>query len=331
MTGPACSSSTVSAASASRPSLEAFSAERPRGWRRSSSGSTAVPSSRRHAALLPRSPPRPALVRSGDASAVARLAHAGSPAVIVRRPLRGPAAARCLAAAVRSSRRCPPTPACFSRVASPRWPTGGSGSATGSRSLALGNLGRAAAFEGLLRRDGIEDEISSASSGSREDIRCRCGWRPRHLWARVSAGDREAAPMSAIVDELTELYLSGLDPVDPPGRSTRLRSCAGRPCRCSAAMLPDAEPQEVSTDFGAFHSWSSGRTASWSTTPSVKAWRPTFGPPIPIAGDDIGSLPGGSSARRCRARLPQEMWRSPRTCSTCSRIPLIRGSVLPDQ
>ena len=111
--------------------------------------------------------------------------------------------------------------------------------------------------------------------------------------------------------------------------STRLRSCAGRPCRCWRRCSPTPSPRKPSTVSGAFHSWSSGRTASWSTTPSVKAWRRTFGPPIPIAGDGTGSLPGDSSGMRCRGPAPPRCGATPRTCSTCSKIRMIRGVFFP--
>ena len=109
-------------------------------------------------------------------------------------------------------------------------------------SLALGNLAPAAAFE-LLRRDGTDERdlerIERLARGHPLSLRLAAA-----SLVSGSAGDREAAPMSAIVDELTELYLSRLDP------STRqaldAASVVRRPTlSLLAAMLPDADPQEA--------------------------------------------------------------------------------------
>ena len=236
-TGLACSSSTVSAASASRPSSRRSPRARAR-MARSSSGSMAGPSSRQPGGSLQRSPQRKALVRTRRRRGPA---PTGSPAIIVvdryevLRPLdlwlrqsfvpSMPGDTRLLLAG-----REPP-------VADWRFGLG-----DWFASLALGNLARAAAFE-LLRRDGTDERdlerIERLARGHPLSLRLAAA-----SLVSGSAGDREAAPMSAIVDELTELYLSGLDP------STRqaldAASVVRRPTlSLLAAMLPDAEPQEA--------------------------------------------------------------------------------------
>jgi hypothetical protein len=104
-------------------------------------------------------------------------------------------------------------------------------------SLPLHNLERASALE-VLRRDGIGgndlDRIERLARGHPLSLRLAA--------AALAAGaprDREAAPMSAIVEQLTEDYLAGLDP------STRgaldAASVVRRPTRSVlAAMLPGA-------------------------------------------------------------------------------------------
>ena len=120
----------------------------------------------------------------GDANTVARLAHAGSPAIIVvdRYEVLRPLDVWLPQSFVPlDARRHPP--------ASRGWRAPGgrladSGSATGSASLALGNL-HEPPHRACCGATASKNEISSASSGWREDIRCRCD-SPRHLWARVS-------------------------------------------------------------------------------------------------------------------------------------------------
>jgi DNA-binding winged helix-turn-helix (wHTH) protein len=102
-------------------------------------------------------------------------------------------------------------------------------------SLALENLERAPARE-LLRRDGIGDDdldrIERLARGHPLALRLAAA-----ALTAGAPGDREAAPMSAILERLTELYLAGLDP------STRTALDAASVVRRTtrsvlAAMLP---------------------------------------------------------------------------------------------
>lgn len=105
-------------------------------------------------------------------------------------------------------------------------------------SLPLDNLQRASALE-VLRRDGIGgddlDRIERLARGHPLSLRLAA--------AALAAGgprNREAAPMSVIVERLTELYLAGLDP--STRRALDASSVVRRPTRSVLeAMLPGAE------------------------------------------------------------------------------------------
>ena len=110
------------------------------------------------------------------------------------------------------------------------------------RGLPLGNLPRAEA-EVLLRRDGVTGD----------DIE-RINWlaRGHPLSLRMAAAalvaqparDHDATTVTAIVDELTELYLAGLDPATREALDAA--SVVRRPTiSLLSAMLPDAAPQDA--------------------------------------------------------------------------------------
>ena len=109
-------------------------------------------------------------------------------------------------------------------------------------SLPLGNLDRAAALE-VLRRDWIGgddlDRIQRLARGHPLSLRLAA--------AALAAGaprDRAAAPMSVIVERLTELYLARLEPATR--RALDAASVVRRPTRSVlAAMLPGAEADDA--------------------------------------------------------------------------------------
>ena len=183
-------------------------------------------------------------------------------------------------------------------------------------SLALGNLERATAFD-LLRRDGIEERdlerIERLARGHPLSLRLAAA-----SLVTGSGGDREAAPMSAIVDELTELYLSGLD------QSTRqaldAASVVRRPTlSLLAAMLPDTEAQDAFDRLRRLPFVELGTDGLMVHDTVRESVERTCEPPIPTAGDGTGSPPGGSSGTRCRGPAPPRCGATPRTCSTCSK------------
>jgi DNA-binding winged helix-turn-helix (wHTH) protein len=107
-------------------------------------------------------------------------------------------------------------------------------------SIPLGNLSRISAME-LLRRDGVEDvdleRIERLARGHPLSLRLAAA-------SLATAGQREAAPMSAIVERLTELYLTGLDPATR--QALDAASAVRRPTRSLlAAMLPGEEPSDA--------------------------------------------------------------------------------------
>ena len=110
------------------------------------------------------------------------------------------------------------------------------------RGLPLGNLPRAEA-EVLLRRDGVTgddiERINWLARGHPLSLRMAAA----ALVARP-ARDHDATTVTAIVDELTELYLAGLDPATREALDAA--SVVRRPTiSLLAAMLPDAAPQDA--------------------------------------------------------------------------------------
>ena len=110
------------------------------------------------------------------------------------------------------------------------------------RSLPLGNMPRADA-ETLLRQDGVEgddlDRINRLARGHPLSLRLAA--------AALVAGpsrDHEATTVTAIVEELTELYLARLDPLTR--QALDAASVVRRPTlSLIAAMLPDTAPQDA--------------------------------------------------------------------------------------
>jgi hypothetical protein len=110
------------------------------------------------------------------------------------------------------------------------------------RSLPLGNMPRADA-ETLLRQDGVEgddlDRINRLARGHPLSLRLAA--------AALVAGpsrDHEATTVTAIVEELTELYLAQLDPLTR--QALDAASVVRRPTlSLIAAMLPDTAPQDA--------------------------------------------------------------------------------------
>jgi hypothetical protein len=110
------------------------------------------------------------------------------------------------------------------------------------RSLPLGNLPRDDA-ETLLRMEGVAgddvDRINRLARGHPLSLRLAA--------AAVTAGpdlDHEATTVSAMVTELTELYLAQLDPVTR--RALDAASVVRRPTlSLMASMLPDTAPQDA--------------------------------------------------------------------------------------
>jgi hypothetical protein len=110
------------------------------------------------------------------------------------------------------------------------------------RSLPLGNLPRNDA-ESLLRQDGVEgddlERINRLARGHPLSLRLAA--------AALVAGpalDHEATTVTAIVEELTELYLAQLDPLTR--QALDAASVVRRPTlSLLAAMLPDAAPQDA--------------------------------------------------------------------------------------
>ncbi len=110
------------------------------------------------------------------------------------------------------------------------------------RSLPLGNLPREDA-ESLLRREGVDgddlERINRLARGHPLSLRLAA--------AALVAGpdlDHEATTVTAIVEELTELYLARLDPLTR--QALDAASVVRRPTlSLIAAMLPDAAPQDA--------------------------------------------------------------------------------------
>ncbi len=110
------------------------------------------------------------------------------------------------------------------------------------RSLPLGNMPRADALT-LLRQDGVEgddlDRINRLARGHPLSLRLAA--------AALLAGpsrDHEATTVTAIVEELTELYLARLDPLTR--QALDAASVVRRPTlSLIAAMLPDTAPQDA--------------------------------------------------------------------------------------
>ena len=110
------------------------------------------------------------------------------------------------------------------------------------RSLPLGNMPRADA-ETLLRQDGVEgddlDRINRLARGHPLSLRLAA--------AALVAGpsrDHEATTVTAIVEELTELYLARLEPLTR--QALDAASVVRRPTlSLIAAMLPDTAPQDA--------------------------------------------------------------------------------------
>ncbi len=109
-------------------------------------------------------------------------------------------------------------------------------------SIQLENLARPAAFE-LLRRDGITgsdlDRVERIAHGHPLSLRLAAA-----SLASGASVDRNAVPMSAIVERLTDLYLDGLDP--STRRAVDAASVVRRPTlSLLAAMLPDVAPADA--------------------------------------------------------------------------------------
>ena len=110
------------------------------------------------------------------------------------------------------------------------------------RSLPLGNLPREDA-EALLRHEGVDgddlERINRLARGHPLSLRLAA--------AALVAGpdlDHEATTVTAIVEELTELYLARLDPLTR--QALDAASVVRRPTlSLLAAMLPDAAPQDA--------------------------------------------------------------------------------------
>ena len=110
------------------------------------------------------------------------------------------------------------------------------------RSLPLGNLTRDDA-EALLRRDGVTgddiERIDRLARGHPLSLRMAAA-----AIVGPPARDHDTVTVTAIVDELTELYLAGLDPATREALDAA--SVVRRPTvSLLAAMLPDAAPQDA--------------------------------------------------------------------------------------
>ncbi len=110
------------------------------------------------------------------------------------------------------------------------------------RSLPLGNLTRDDA-EALLRRDGVTgddiERIDRLARGHPLSLRMAAA-----AISSQPAGDHETVTVTAIVDELTDLYLAGLDPATREALDAA--SVVRRPTvSLLAAMLPYAAPQDA--------------------------------------------------------------------------------------
>jgi GTPase SAR1 family protein len=110
------------------------------------------------------------------------------------------------------------------------------------RSFPLGNLPRDDA-ETLLRQDGVDgddlDRINRLARGHPLSLRLAAS-----ALVAGPAGDHEARTITAIVEELTELYLAQLDPLTR--RALDAASVVRRPTlSLIAAMLPDTAPQDA--------------------------------------------------------------------------------------
>ena len=110
------------------------------------------------------------------------------------------------------------------------------------RSLPLGNLPRDDA-ETLLRQEGVEgddlDRINRLARGHPLSLRLAAA-----ALVAGPAGDHETTTVTAIVGELTELYLARLDPLTR--RALDAASVVRRPTlSLIGAMLPDAAPQDA--------------------------------------------------------------------------------------
>ena len=110
------------------------------------------------------------------------------------------------------------------------------------RGLPLGNLSRADA-EVLLQRDGVTgddvERINWLARGHPLSLRMAAA-----ALATRPAGDHDTTTVTAIVDELTELYLAGLDPATREALDAA--SVVRRPTiSLLSAMLPDAAPQDA--------------------------------------------------------------------------------------
>ena len=110
------------------------------------------------------------------------------------------------------------------------------------RSLPLGNLARDDA-EALLRRDGVTgadiERIDRLARGHPLSLRMAAA-----AIVAQPARDHDTTLVTAIVDELTELYLAGLDPATREALDAA--SVVRRPTiSLLAAMLPDAAPQDA--------------------------------------------------------------------------------------
>lgn len=111
-----------------------------------------------------------------------------------------------------------------------------------SRSLPLGNLPRDDART-LLRQDGVAgddlDRINRLARGHPLSLRLAAS-----ALVAGPALDHEATTVTAIVEELTELYLAGLDP--STRKALDAASVVRRPTlTLLGAMLPDAAPQDA--------------------------------------------------------------------------------------
>ena len=110
------------------------------------------------------------------------------------------------------------------------------------RGLPLGNLSRADA-EVLLQRDGVTgddvERINWLARGHPLSLRMAAA-----ALATRPAGDHDTTTVTAIVDELTELYLAGLDPATREALDAA--SVVRRPTiSLLSAMLPNAAPQDA--------------------------------------------------------------------------------------
>ena len=233
------------------------------------------------------------------------------------RPLRGPPADRPVAPAGRSCRPCRRTCGWSSRAGSHRWPGWPIGLGRLFRSLPLGNLPRADA-EALLRRDGVTGE----------DIE-RINWlaRGHPLSLRMAAAalvtqparDHDTTTVTAIVDELTELYLAGLDPATREALDAA--SVVRRPTiSLLSAMLPDAAPQDAFDRLRGlpFVELTSDGLVAARHGPRRASPR-TCGPPTLTGCGATGSPRGASCATRSGGPHRRRCGATPPTCCSSSR------------